>query len=55
MILREGSHDLCELESGRLTPYFVKAFVSAEYLANIHTISTQFPYNGHAASGAMSG
>lgn len=32
---------LCGFESGRPTPYFVKAFVSAEYPANVHRISTQ--------------
>ena len=54
-ILREGSHDLCEFDSGRLTPYFVKAYVSAEYPANVHTISTEYPRNGHATSAGMSG
>ena len=42
-ILRERPHDLCEFKSGRLTPYIVKAFVSAKYSANIRRISAQRP------------
>jgi hypothetical protein len=29
-VLREGSHDLCEFESGRLTPWIFKVLMSAK-------------------------
>ena len=30
-ILREGSHDLCEFEIGRLTPWIFKVLMSAKW------------------------
>jgi len=38
-ILREGSHDLCEFDRGRLTPWIFKVLLSAKESRNKREIS----------------